>query len=268
MINTLITKYGQEIKNLKVKLPKITGQNFPVAKLQVDEFIHSGKAYKEFPDFVIKKELFNSFDEYREVLLSRRTIRHKKRMQLFASDLQNPPPRVVSKLEKEAIDMVQYEKGEYSNVMRKCRKGEPLNQKEQQFYDFILSSMQQTETPRTLWRFVAPFDGFEEQVRAGKIDFNGFSSTSSKYDDFFDFWESCDLKNVVGGKILTREGYMLKINVRKGTPFLDCNAVRKTLMGKTLYPRLDGEVVLPEGQGIIKNIDEDLKVIDVDFYMK
>lgn len=266
MINTFITKYGQEIKNLKVKLPKMSGQNINVPKLQVDEFIHSGKAYKEFPDFVIKKELFNSYDEYRDILLSRRALRHKRRMQLFASDMQAPPPRVVTKLEKEAIDMIQFEKGEYSNVTRKCRKGEPLNQKEQQFYDYVLSSMQPTENPRTLWRFVVPFDGFEEQVRSGKIDFSGFSSTSREYGKFFDFWERCDLKNVVGGKVLTREGYMLKINVRKGTPVLDCNAVRKTLLGKTLNSRMPEEVVLPEGQGIIKNIDEDLKVIELDFY--
>ena len=58
-----------------------------------------------------------------------------------------------------------------------------------------------------------------------------------------------------------------QINVKKGTPVLDCSAIHERAFRKPIYPRMYGEVVLPEGKGIVKSIDNDLRIIEVDFCM-
>ena len=173
---------------------------------------------------------------------------------------------VLFKEKIKAIRAVQFEESEYNHVQDKLRKNIPLNEKEQDFYYFILDSMEDTESSRVLWRNVAPYDGFVEQIRQGELDFKGLSSTASNYTDFFDFWQCADV-GVVGKKLQVQESYMLKINVKKGTPVLDCSAIHKRAFRKPIYPRMYGEVVLPEGKGIVKSIDNDLRIIEVDFCM-
>lgn len=268
MINRIITTCNAGLKGKisKIIKPKAMSCNKLVSSPIVDEFIRMpAKIIKKcFPDFEVKTQYFKNYQEYIEKVSPIQKVRHQKRMELFASKIK-PEPRIVSKKQMKAIDMIQWEMGEYCKVQTKLKEGLPLNETEEKFLKFITESMEKTAEPKTLWRFVTPYESFCEQIKTGEIKFNGMSSTASQYTDFFGFWESCN-KKIIDGKLAIQEGYMFKINVKPGTPILDCNAIRKPPIGKTHFPRMSDEVILPEGKGLVQKIDEDLKIIEVDFY--
>lgn len=280
MINKLFPSCEKHINKLKTKVSKLCNPikiaNSKILPLPCDKFDKANKtdiagvieqSVKKFPNFKPEERLYSNMDEYLKKSPTLQKTRHEKRMKLFASFSERTEPRLATKQQKKAADMIQHELGEYFRVQTKLRNGDKLNSEEQIFYDFIKSAMEETKTEKTVWRYVRPYDGFVEQIREGQINFNGFSSTLSGYTDFFDFWGS-PVKKIVGNKIQVTDGYMLKINLKPGTPILDCNLVHKPLVGKTKLTFISDEVVLPEGKGFVKGINEALKVIDIDFFAK
>lgn len=218
---------------------------------------------KPFAKFEYRTYQVKDYKEYLDNVLPIEKARHSKRMEVYGSDVKTEP-KVVTKAQIQAIDDIQFERGEYFNVQKKLRAGEPLSRAEQSFYDDIISAMTPTESERTLWRAISKYDGFLEEVQSGKIEAKGFSSTASKYDDFFDFWKSTKTEQSSSGYEIT-EGYMLKIHVPEKTPLLDCNAKYTPFLGETRGSRFSGEVILPEGKMIVKSIDTELHVIEVEF---
>ncbi len=231
---------------------KVEQQKKPSLKLQLgpeaDTFQHSVKKY---PDF--KYDTADSTDPNYRLIKKKR---HADRMAKYGSE-EILPAREVSKGEYNAMLDVQWERGEYLNVQEKLKKHLPLTPKEEKFVVSILSQMKPVKEDTVLWRAVGIYDGFEEQVKNGKMSFDALTSTCSKYNDFFDFWfpeEHIEKDD----KMIAKEGYMLKINVPAGTKVLDCNAVYRNK-----GTRMRGEVILPPSLWKIDSIDNDLKVLEL-----
>jgi len=226
------------------KKPNLNFQLGPIA----DTFQHSVKKY---PDF--KYDTADStFPNYRLI----KKKRHSDRMAKYGNE-ECPPAKEVPKSEYKAILDVQYERDEYLDVQEKLKKHLPLTPNEEKFVAFILSQMKPVKEDTVLWRAVGIYDGFEEQVKDGKMRFDALTSTCSQYNDFFDFWYP-EEHIEVDDRIIAKEGYMLKINIPAGTKVLDCNAVHK---GQGT--RMRGEVILPPSLWQVDSIDNDLKVIEL-----
>lgn len=183
---------------------------------------------------------------------------HKQRMKLFSTSEPLPESKVVSKKKIDAMRDVQYERGEYFNVKRKMRKGLPLSPAERKFYDRIVSHMDTTNEEKTLWRVVTPYEGFEEEIRSGKYEFKGITSTASRYIDFFDTWDGLEYNP---GTKKAVEGYIMQIIVPKGKKILECNAFSKGFFGKRHYPRALDEVILPECDAEVLGVNNNLNLI-------
>ncbi|MCQ2738951.1 MAG: hypothetical protein MJ237_01850 [bacterium] len=207
--------------------------------------------------FSVKTHPCENLDDWREIKQDCRKY-HEKRMALYSSPEATPNPSFVSLEKINAMNDVQCEMGEYIAVQEKMRKGIELNEAERNFYERIVSQMDTTTQERTLWRILKPYEGFEQEIRSGQYKFKGFTSTSSRYTDFFDFWDSCGY-NAATKSIA--EGYMLQITVPTGKKLLDCNAVSKNLLGKILNTKMRDEVILPEGVAQIIDIDNALNII-------
>jgi len=193
---------------------------------------------------------------------------HAKRLAKYGSpDFKLPEPKVVSRSEYKAAYDVQNEMGEYYSLQEKMRAGKPLNNAEQSFYDRITGEMKPTKESITLWRSINVYPGFEEEIRSGKLHLHGLTSTCAEYGNFFAFWGHFIPEEQNDG-ITISPNYILKINVPKGYPILDCNIVRKGILGKKHYTRIRSEVVLPDCEVKVTNIDDELNVIEVEIIPK
>lgn len=215
-------------------------------------------------NFTLESFEYASTQEYITNFVTKQKEIHQKRMAVFATNTELPVQRTVSESQMNTMLDVQNEMGEYFNVKEKLRSGQPLNKKEQEFFNSVMNAMEPTNTERTVWRSIANYEGLEEQIRAGKIKENFFSSTASRYSNFFKLISSTNLVQNEKG-ITATEGCMLKINIPEKTPVLDCNAVYEPMIGEKQYTRMRDEVVLPPGTYVIKNFDPELKILEVDF---
>lgn len=215
-------------------------------------------------NFKVKNKYYKNHNHDSDhILFEDYDVIHKKRLARFKDDTPMPERRYVGRAEYKAMFDIQFEAGEYFDVKAKMRKGEPLNKKEQKFYNRILKSMTKTDKKQILWRMVSPYNGFEEEIKSGKYHLKGLISTSSKYDEFFKFF-NCDrfIKDKNGLNV--QPSYILKINVPEGTPVLDCNAYTKNIFGQKRYTKMAKEVVLPDSHCIVRNVDNELNVIEMD----
>ncbi len=251
---TVKQNYSINEKDIFIKNNTILTKTNIEANPSLEKFKLSRYKYADIDEYIAKHSLM-------------RKELHARRMKAYGTTEDLPVPSEVKKSQYQAMFDIQYETGEYFAVMDKLRKGLPLNKAEQRFFDAILKAMEPTTSKRTLWRSIGFYDGLEEQIRKGKIVEKAFSSTASKYSDFYDFWRSEKIKSNNNG-IEVLDGCMLKINITENTPILDCNAIYKPCFGKPQYTRMRGEVVLPPGEFIIKGYDPKLKILEVDFVLK
>ncbi len=236
--------------------------------ISIDRFFQSGFAKIKQPltedaftrtnrGFKIESVALDNMEEYRDQL-AKIGQSHKARMVKYGNT-STIKPRKVSKEEFEAMNLIQYELDGYTTVQTKLRTNQPLTKKEEEFCEKVLKGTRPTEEDRTVWRMVGPYEGFEEAINSGEYDLTGFISTNSTYDDFFEFWGGPKIKKI-NGKRYAQKPYMLKINLPKGTPILDCNA---TCNGKRT--RMNSEVVLLPGRCKVGKIDNEHDVIEL-FY--
>ncbi len=245
LINILLIKPNS-------KVPKRNQDTGSLSGPKNDVFQHT---IKKFPDFSCDTKEFTKaeMEDYSHLAEKR----HIDRMKKYDQNQEDIPPREVSEKEFKAINNVQYEEDEYSSIQDKLKKHIPLSSKEEIFLSFIISQMKPAEDNRVLWRAIGIYDGFEEQIKNGILKFDCLTSTNSRYDDFFDFWRPSSFEKR-GDTTVIKEGYILKINVPKGTKLLDCNAVYKNK-----GTRMRSEVVLPPSIWHVDSIDKDLNVIEL-----
>ena len=246
LITKLISNFPNKITKTSTTINKMACDNLRPLSKDVFE-----KTVKKFPNFMCDTA-DSTMPDFQKIMDNR----HLKRMEKFGSTLVEPPRRV-SKKEWEAIYKMQFEMGEYTGAIEKLKNHIPLSPKESEFISSIISQMQPTKENRVLWRSTGIYDGFEEQIKNGTLNLDSLTSTSSKYDDFFEFWKPSSMVKK-GDKLIKKEGYILKFNVPKGTSVLDCNVK----CGKK-GTRMRSEVILPPSKWAVESIDNDLKVIEL-----
>ena len=270
------------IDGILPKLETVTNQSVGVVE-QAAKQVHTRKiSISEIPSDKIRAKYLSAQDHTANVMSSATTAKpsadvvsfrvktlpsedfelyekiHHKRMALFSTSEPMPAPAKVSMEKINMMKHIQEEPEEFVSLQEKMRKGIELNANERNFYERIVSQMDATTQERTLWRSVTPYEGFEEEIKTGKYKFKGLTSTSSRYSDFFEFWDGCDYDGKAKRMIC---GYMLQITVPKGKKLLDCNAVAENLMGKTIHTRMNEEVILPECVAQVTGIDNVLNII-------
>lgn len=250
-ISSLLSKINiQEVKPFQPK-PHFDIKMRP--ELASDVFEPSKRALPKFETIEIQNATPEDYKNFKEKCDEIKKLRFEK----YGDDDALPEPVEVSRPKIKAVADVQFESLEYTSVMKKLKSGEPLSEKEKAFYDFVLSQMEPSEEDRTLWRVVTPYDGMADEINSGTYELKLLNSTNAKYDDFFDFWTS-PLTAVKDGVKSCKMPVLLKINVKKGTKMLDCNATRK---GK--FARMRSEVILPPSRCRVDKIDNELGVVEM-----
>ncbi len=222
-------------------------------------------------NFTINKILLEAGEsEFSPRLQAKRDEIHEKRMLKYGTDNGLPPRHRVNRNIAYMVRDVQFERGEYTRVQFAFRNEKPFDIKMKKWWKSLYNAMEPTKETKTLYRAITPYNGFESQIKNGLLEMNSLTSTCAKYDNFFRTWSSYGRiieNNTSGGQIkhYVEKSYIIKINVEEGTKLLDCNMEYKPLFSYAKTGRMNAEVVLPPGYGVVKSIDNELNVIEIDF---
>jgi len=177
-----------------------------------------------------------------------------KKYQLFP---ESTPAREISNNYSFIVNSIQHESDIYCSVNKKLHLGIKLSPEERAFYDKVIASMDTLNKNQFVLRYITPYNGLENEIQNGILNFRGLTSCTTDNSHFFMRWgETSYIEETIGSRIKIKPSYLLKINLFSGQKILNCNVNGS---------RLNSEVVLPEGRGIIKKIDNALKYIEVDF---
>lgn len=159
------------------------------------------------------------------------------------------------------VNSVQFETEMYRKLNKKAHAGLKLTPAEEEYYKRIVDSMTEVKEDQFVVRYMQPYEGLEEELQSGALRFRGLTSCTTENNQYFMRWgRNLFAEKEVGSQLELTPPYLLKVNLKSGQKVLNCNVTHK---GEGVL--MDTEVVLPEGKGIIRKIDDELHYIEVDF---
>lgn len=175
----------------------------------------------------------------------------------------NIAPVKLNKTQFEIAKAIRWEYPEYISSSKKMRQGQALKPEENKFIDNVLKSLAPLEKDVTLYRSIRDFPGLQEQLDSGIFTDAAIMSTSKTAEGWIDFWGTPNRDYATGE--ITKQSYVLRLSVPKGTQALDLGGSYKKFFGKQVVASgWSNEVVLPPNtKWEVGNINQDLGIIDL-----